>query len=63
MVDLGKCSFVQQVRNIERSGGALAIIIDDKNEDITDLILSDDGTVHLLKWKLHLLYMMSQKSW
>jgi len=44
MVDVGKCSFVQQVRNIERSGGAMAIIIDNKNEDITDLILSDDGT-------------------
>ena len=44
MVDVGSCSFVQQVRNIERSGGALAIIVDNKNEDITDLVLSDDGT-------------------
>jgi hypothetical protein len=34
MVDVGTCSFVQQVRNIERAGGALAVIIDNKNEDI-----------------------------
>ena len=44
MVDVGDCSFVQQVRNIERAGGALAVIIDNKNEDIKDLILSDDGS-------------------
>lgn len=44
LVDIGKCTFVQQTRNIEKNGGALAIIIDSKNEDITDLILSDDGT-------------------
>jgi hypothetical protein len=44
MVDMGKCSFVQQTRNIERNGGALAIIIDNKNEEIDDITLSDDGT-------------------
>jgi len=44
MVDKGSCSNVQQTRNIERNGGALAIIIDNKNDDITDLVLSDDGT-------------------
>jgi len=39
-----KCSFVTQTRNIERAGGALALIIDSNNEDVTDVMLSDDGT-------------------
>ena len=44
MVERGNCSFVTQARNVERAGGALALIIDTLNEDISDLILSDDGT-------------------
>ena len=39
-----KCSFVTQTRNIERQGGALALIIDNVNENITNVMLSDDGT-------------------
>ena len=39
-----KCSFVTQVRNVERAGGALALIIDSKNEDVSEIMLSDDGT-------------------
>lgn len=39
-----KCSFVTQVRHIERAGGSLAIIIDSKNEDVAEQSLSDDGT-------------------
>jgi len=31
-------------RNVEKAGGALAIIIDTKSENVTDVILSDDGT-------------------
>ena len=38
-----KCSFVTQTRNIERQGGALALIIDSKNENVTEVTLSDDG--------------------
>lgn len=44
MVDRGDCTFVTKVRNIERAGGSLAIIIDDINEDISNVIMSDDGT-------------------
>ena len=44
MVDSGNCSYVTQVRNIEKMGGALAIIVDPLEEDISDVILSDDGT-------------------
>ena len=44
VADRGDCTFVQKVRNIEESGAALAIIIDETDEDINDIIMSDDGT-------------------
>lgn len=44
MVKQSNCSYVTQTRNIEMGGGALAIIIDTLEEDISDIILSDDGT-------------------
>lgn len=43
--DPKKCSFVQVTRNIERHGGSMVIIVDEKEkEDITKVTLSDDGT-------------------
>ena len=43
--DPRKCSFVQITRNIERHGGSMAIIIDEKEKsDITKVTMSDDGT-------------------
>lgn len=44
LVERGNCSFVSKVRNIANMGGAIAVIIDTLNEDIKDVILSDDGT-------------------
>jgi hypothetical protein len=44
LVERGNCSFVTMVRNIERAGGALALIIDTKSENVSGVILSDDGT-------------------
>jgi hypothetical protein len=44
LVDRGECTFVTKVRNIEKAGGSLAVIIDDQNEDIKHVIMSDDGT-------------------
>lgn len=44
MVDRGHCTFVTKVRNIEKAGGSLAVIIDDQQEDIQKVIMSDDGT-------------------
>ena len=43
-VERGNCSFVDKVRNVESAGGSLAVIIDNYNEDINNVILSDDGT-------------------
>lgn len=44
LVDRGQCKFVTKVRNIERAGGSLAVIIDDQFEDVNKVIMSDDGT-------------------
>jgi hypothetical protein len=35
---------VKKVRNMENIGVAVAIIYDDKEENIDDVIMSDDGT-------------------
>lgn len=40
----GGCSFVKKVRNLENIGVALAIIMDNTDENIDQLIMSDDGT-------------------
>lgn len=44
LVEQGNCSIVQQVRNIEKNGGALALVIDTVNEDVSNVVMSDDGT-------------------
>lgn len=45
LVDRGECTFVTKVRNIERAGGSLAVIIDNnQREDVSNVIMSDDGT-------------------
>lgn len=46
MVDRGECTFVTKVRNIEKLGVKLAIIIDDREEYSENLIMADDGTGH-----------------
>lgn len=44
LVDRGGCSFVTKVRNGERAGASLVVVIDDRFEDIEEVIMSDDGT-------------------
>jgi hypothetical protein len=44
LVDRGTCSFTTKVRNAERAGASLVVVIDDRQEDITDVIMGDDGT-------------------
>lgn len=44
LVDRGECTFVKKVRNIEHAGGRLGIVMDNKIEDVTSVIMSDDGT-------------------
>jgi hypothetical protein len=41
----GGCSFVTKVRNMEEAGIAVSIVIDDNGaEDVTDIVMSDDGS-------------------
>ena len=44
LVDRGTCTFVTKVRNAERSGASLVVVIDNVNENITNVIMGDDGT-------------------
>lgn len=44
IADRGDCSFVKKVRNMEEAGVALAIIVDNRNENIDEIVMSDDGT-------------------
>lgn len=44
LVDRGDCSFVTKVRNAERAGASLVVVVDDRAENITNVIMGDDGT-------------------
>lgn len=44
LVNRGECSFVQKTRTVQRAGGHVALIMDDKVEGIDDFIMADDGT-------------------
>lgn len=44
LLDRGNCSFVTKVRNAERAGASLVVVIDDRDENITNVIMGDDGT-------------------
>ena len=40
----GKCTFVNKVRNAERAGASLLVVVDSKAENVTNVIMGDDGT-------------------
>ena len=44
IADRGDCSFVQKVRNMEDAGVAVAIVVDNSDEDINQIVMSDDGS-------------------
>lgn len=44
MARRGDCSFVTKVRNMEDLGVAVAVIIDNRSELISEVLMSDDGT-------------------
>lgn len=43
LVERGECSFVKKVRNLENIGVSVAIVIDDTDEEIENVIMSDEG--------------------
>ena len=40
----GNCTFVNKVRNAERAGASLLVVVDSRNENVTNVIMGDDGT-------------------
>ena len=44
ILDRGECSFVSKVRNAERAGASLVVVVDNKVENVTNVIMGDDGT-------------------
>lgn len=44
IVQRGDCSFVTKVRNAERAGASLLVVVDNNQEDIKNVIMGDDGT-------------------
>jgi len=44
MIDRGKCTFVQKVRHAQDIGASAVIIADNQDEDIANIVMSDDGT-------------------
>lgn len=40
----GQCTFVNKVRNAERSGASLLVVVDSRAENVTNVIMGDDGT-------------------
>ena len=44
LADRGGCHFVTKTRNMEDAGAAVGIVIDSSDENIENVIMSDDGT-------------------
>lgn len=44
LADRGECSFVDKVRNMEDAGAAIGIVIDNTDEPIETVVMSDDGS-------------------
>jgi hypothetical protein len=44
IAERGGCSFVKKVRNLENIGAAVAILVDNSDEEIENIVMSDDGT-------------------
>lgn len=43
MMDRGECSFVKKVTNAENFGAHAALIVNNDDEDISSLVMADDG--------------------
>lgn len=44
VADRGSCSLVTKVRNMERAGAAVGIVVNNDAQDVSNLVMSDDGT-------------------
>jgi hypothetical protein len=44
MVDRGNCSFVTKTRHVQNIGGHMAIIVNNNDDPVEDILMIDDGT-------------------
>jgi len=44
LMERGHCTFVTKTRNVQHHQGAVAVVIDNQEENINNVIMSDDGT-------------------
>lgn len=44
MLDRGNCTFVTKTRNAQNAGARIALIVDNREEKMDDLMMADDGT-------------------
>lgn len=44
IAERGSCTFVNKVRNAERAGASLLVVVDSRVENVTNVIMGDDGT-------------------
>lgn len=44
MIDRGTCNFVTKTRNVQNINGHLALIINDEDGPVDNILLKDDGT-------------------
>jgi hypothetical protein len=49
IAERGECTFVQKVRFLEKIGVSVAIIIDNTDENIKNVIMKDDGTGNAIR--------------
>jgi hypothetical protein len=44
IADRGMCSFTTKIRHMEDHGAAVGIVVDNSEEDISNIVMTDDGT-------------------
>ena len=44
LVDRGECKFVQKALNAQNIGARLLIVVDDKEDDMDNIVMIDDGS-------------------
>lgn len=44
MIDRGNCTFVTKTRNVQNLGGSLALIVNNNDDNVDNILMMDDGT-------------------
>jgi hypothetical protein len=44
LLDRGNCTFVTKARHVQNRGGHIALIINNNDDDVREIVMVDDGT-------------------